>query len=107
MTTGSLEVTYNHTDESRLPDELVEGAAVVMDLHGRGITQQVAGWRLPAGHGHGLPCQHGLHEARPVHGGEPRLPGDARRGLPDTSHKPCWIRSRTGLNPAETEHRLL
>ena len=39
---GSVDVTYKEADASRLPDALVEGAALLLDLRQRGVVDEVA-----------------------------------------------------------------
>ena len=41
MARKSVHVTYKPTDESRIPDSLTEGAAVLMDLRDRGMVDAV------------------------------------------------------------------
>lgn len=41
MARGSLEVTYQSPDDSRIPDPLTEGASLLVDLRGRGILSAI------------------------------------------------------------------
>ena len=41
MARSSVQVTYNSTDEARIPDALTEGASLLMDLQRRGIVSAV------------------------------------------------------------------
>lgn len=42
ITRGSVDVTYKQADASRIPDALVEGAALLLDLRQRGVVDEVA-----------------------------------------------------------------
>lgn len=42
ITRGSVDVTFKDADASRLPDALVEGAALLLDLRRRGVVDDVA-----------------------------------------------------------------
>ena len=41
MARGTVEVTYDSPDDSRIPDQLTEGASLLMDLHRRGILAAI------------------------------------------------------------------
>lgn len=45
MAQGSVQVTYKPTEEARIPDALIEGTALLMDLRRRGVVD-AAGRRL-------------------------------------------------------------
>lgn len=42
MTRSDLDVTYKPVDATRIPDTLIEGASLLVDLQRRGMLKQVA-----------------------------------------------------------------